>query len=116
MLRGVRVIIDADVAALYGVETKEINQAVKNNPKKFPKGYVIRLDNNDLEILRSKFLTAKLNPKSRYHPHVERTGENIQSGRIRTLIKVSKTATLREPLKEIKARKFSAKFPCTLLK
>ena len=68
MLRGVRVIIDADVAALYSVETKEINQAVRNNPKKFPKGYVIRLDNNDLEILRSKFLTAKLNPKSRYHP------------------------------------------------
>lgn len=68
MLRGVRVILDADVAALYDVETKEINQAVRNNPKKFPKGYVIRLDNNDLEILRSKFLTAKLNPKSRYHP------------------------------------------------
>lgn len=68
MLRGVRVIIDADVATLYGVETKEINQAVKNNPKKFPNGYVIRLDNNDLEILRSKFLTAKLNSKTRYHP------------------------------------------------
>lgn len=68
MLRGVRVILDADVAALYDVETKEINQAVKNNPKKFPKGYIIRLDNNDLEILRSKILTAKLNPKSRYYP------------------------------------------------
>ena len=68
ILRGVRVILDADVATLYDVETKEINQAVRNNPKKFPKGYVIRLDNNDLEILRSKILTAKLNPKSRYHP------------------------------------------------
>ena len=40
----------------------------KNNPKKFPKGYVIRLDNNDLDILRSKILTAKLSPKSRYQP------------------------------------------------
>ena len=68
MLRGVRVIIDADVAALYGVETREINQAVKNNLKKFPKGYVIELETNDLEILRSKILIAKLNPKSRYHP------------------------------------------------
>lgn len=68
MLRGIRVIIDADVAALYGVETREVNQAVKNNPKKFPKGYVIGLETNDLEILRSKFLIAKLNPKSRYHP------------------------------------------------
>lgn len=70
MLRGVRVILDADVAMLYGVETKEINQAVKNNPKKFPKGYVIKLDNNDLEFLRSKILTAKINPKTRYHPQV----------------------------------------------
>lgn len=94
MLRGVRVILDADVAALYDVETKEINQAVKNNPKKFPKGYIIRLDNNDLEFLRSKILTAKINPKTRYHPQVERTGENLQRGRIRPLIKVSKAATL----------------------
>ena len=39
-LRGNQVLIDADVAALYQVETKEINQAVKNNPRKFPKGYV----------------------------------------------------------------------------
>jgi hypothetical protein len=43
-LRGVRVILDADVAALYEVETKEVNQAVKNNPKKFPKGYVFTID------------------------------------------------------------------------
>ena len=68
ILRGVRVILDADVAALYGVETREVNQAVKNNPRKFPKGYVIELETNDLEILRSKILIAKLNPKSRYHP------------------------------------------------
>ena len=94
MLRGVRVIIDADVAALYGVETREINQAVKNNPKKFPKGYVIELETNDLEILRSKILIAKLNPKSRYHPQVERTGENLQRGRIRPLIKTNRAATL----------------------
>ena len=36
-LRGMQVIIDADVATLYGVETKVVNQAVKNNPEKFPK-------------------------------------------------------------------------------
>ena len=94
ILRGVRVILDADVATLYDVETKEINQAVRNNPKKFPKGYVIRLDNNDLEILRSKILTAKLNPKSRYYPQVERTGENLQRCRIRPLIKTNRAATL----------------------
>jgi len=38
------VIIDSDVARLYGVETKRINEAVKNNPEKFPDGYIIQLD------------------------------------------------------------------------
>jgi len=40
-----QVLIDRDVAELYGVETKEVNQAVKNNPDKFPPGYIIALDN-----------------------------------------------------------------------
>ena len=38
------VLIDADVADLYGVETKRINEAVRNNPKKFPCGYIFELD------------------------------------------------------------------------
>ena len=42
-LRGLRVILDADVARLYGVETKRINEAVRNNPDKFPDGYVCLL-------------------------------------------------------------------------
>ena len=52
-LRGVRVIIDTDVAALYGVETKEINQAVKNNPKKFPKGYVFTATDEEMELVKN---------------------------------------------------------------
>ena len=58
-LRGQQVILDADVAELYGVETKEVNQAVKNNPEKFPKGYIFQLDEQEFLALRSKFLTAK---------------------------------------------------------
>lgn len=42
-IRGVKALLDSDVAELYGVETKEINQAVRNNPEKFPEGYVITL-------------------------------------------------------------------------
>ena len=42
-LRNENVIIDSDVATLYGVETKRINEAVKNNPEKFPEGYVFKL-------------------------------------------------------------------------
>lgn len=43
-LRGQDVILDFAVAEIYGVETKEINQVVRNNPKKFPYGYILRLD------------------------------------------------------------------------
>ena len=58
-LRNQQVILDCDVAELYGVATKEINQAVKNNPRKFPKGYIFELDNQEFSALRSKILTAK---------------------------------------------------------
>jgi len=40
-IRKTKVLLDSDVASLYGVGTKEINQAVKNNPDKFPRGYII---------------------------------------------------------------------------
>lgn len=43
------VIIDSDVAELYGVETKQINQAVSRNPDKFPDGYVISLTKQEKE-------------------------------------------------------------------
>ena len=44
MHRNQPVLIDADVAELYGVETKRVNEAVKNNPQKFPYGYIFELD------------------------------------------------------------------------
>ena len=44
VLRNQPVLIDADVAELYGVETKRVNEAVKNNPQKFPYGYLFELD------------------------------------------------------------------------
>ena len=58
-IRGEKVIIDSDVATLYGVETRDINKAVKNNPDKFPEGYIFGLSNQELEELRWKFSTAK---------------------------------------------------------
>lgn len=58
-LRGLQVILDFDVAELYGVETKRINEAVSNNPEKFPNGYVWELGEDDISSLRSKFSTLK---------------------------------------------------------
>lgn len=46
-INGESVIIDSDVAELYGVETKRVNEAVKNNPDKFPLGYVISLSDSE---------------------------------------------------------------------
>ena len=59
-IRDQKIIIDADVAELYGVETKHINQAVKNNPQKFPDGYVFALNQGEWEEVKSKFLTSPL--------------------------------------------------------
>ena len=55
-LRGQNVLLDRDVATLYGVETRIVNQAVRNNPRKFPEGYVITLTDEESEVLRSKLL------------------------------------------------------------
>ena len=43
MIHGQQALLDCDVAELYGVETKRVNEAVRNNPSKFPEGYVIDL-------------------------------------------------------------------------
>ena len=42
-IRGVPTILDNHVATLYGIEAKHVNQAVGNNPEKFPRGYVLQL-------------------------------------------------------------------------
>ena len=54
ILRGEPVLLDADVAALYGVETRVVNQAVKNNPDKFPEGFLIPLtDSEKQEVIKN---------------------------------------------------------------
>lgn len=58
-IAGQKVILDSDVASLYEVETKRVNEAVKNNPDKFPEGYVLTLENNEWDVLRSKISTLK---------------------------------------------------------
>lgn len=47
ILRGEPVLLDADVAQLYGVETKRVNEAVKNNPDKFPEGFLFSLSDEE---------------------------------------------------------------------
>ena len=65
IIRNLPVIADADVAALYGVETKRVNEAVRNNPNKFPNDYMFELTLEENKYLRSKFSSTKISPKSR---------------------------------------------------
>ena len=58
LIRDQKVIIDSDVAELYGVETKRINEAVKNNLEKFPGGYILELTKNEWDLLKTKILTT----------------------------------------------------------
>ena len=57
-IRNQKVLLDSDVAKIYGVETKRINEAVKNNPEKFPEGYIIEFTKEEWENLKSKFSTS----------------------------------------------------------
>jgi len=66
-IRGEKVILDSNVATIYGVETKRVNEAVKNNQDKFPDHYMFELNNEEFDFLRSKFSTTKLS-KTRVLP------------------------------------------------
>lgn len=65
IIRDTPIISDADVAFLYGVETRRVNEAVKNNPEKFPPDYMFAITKEEKEYLRSKFSTTKVSSKSR---------------------------------------------------
>ncbi|HPD60163.1 MAG TPA: ORF6N domain-containing protein [Thermodesulfobacteriota bacterium] len=55
---GHKVLLDSDVAELYEVETKRINEAVKNNPDKFPDGYLLEVSEDEWKKLKSKFSSS----------------------------------------------------------
>jgi len=67
VIREIPVLLDSDVAELYGVETRDINKSVKNNPDKFPEGYIFEIDNQEFKNLRWKFSTTNLS-KTRVLP------------------------------------------------
>ena len=73
-VRGQRMIVDADLAALYGVETKRFNEAVKRNLAKFPADFMFTLTAEEFEALRSQFATSNYQAPGRggrrYAPRV----------------------------------------------
>lgn len=61
-IRGCRVMLDSDLAALYQVETKALKQAVKRNIERFPSDFMFELTKEEVECLRSQIVTLKNNP------------------------------------------------------
>ena len=75
-IRGQRVILDADLSEIYGYTTKAFNQQVKNNIEKFDEDFMFELTDDEVENLRSNFLTANLNSKSRYKSQIYELKKN----------------------------------------
>ncbi|HNY55441.1 MAG TPA: ORF6N domain-containing protein [Chitinophagales bacterium] len=70
-IRGIKVMLDFDLAGLYEVETKVLNQSVKRNIKRFPPDFMFQLTKDELESLKSQFVTSnKLNSL-----HIETSSE-----------------------------------------
>ena len=69
-INGVEVMLDSDLAKLYNVETKRINEAVKNNPNKFPERFSFVITDFEKNSLWSKFSTANISSMSRTNPRV----------------------------------------------
>ena len=69
IIRGQQVMLDCDLAEIYGYEVKRLNEQVKNNISRFPEDFMFQLTKTEVVNLRSNFSTANLNPKSRTLPH-----------------------------------------------
>lgn len=74
VIRGQRVMLDSDLARLYEVETKVLNQAVKRNVERFPEDFMFQLSKEEFEVLRSQIVTSKMKTETRggrqYFPYV----------------------------------------------
>lgn len=70
VVRGAKVMLDSDLAELYGVETKNLNKAVKRNLSRFPEDFMFKLDSRELADLRFQIGTANLDSKRRFSPYV----------------------------------------------
>jgi len=69
LIRGHKVMLDKDLAALYRVDTKRLKEQVKRNVERFPKNYMFELTEQENEILRSQNATLRQGAYSKYLPY-----------------------------------------------
>lgn len=70
LIRGKKVMVDRDLAKLYGVETRTLNQAVKRNIERFPDDFMFQLTKTEYDSLRSQFVILKRGQHRKYMPYV----------------------------------------------
>ena len=68
-IRGVQVMLDSDLAEIYGYETKRFNEQVKNNIERFDEDFRFQLSQDEVDVLRSKFSTTNISTMSRSLPY-----------------------------------------------
>lgn len=68
LIRGQKVMLDSDLADLYGVSTKRLNEQVKRNIERFPADFMLRLTSQESKVLRSQFATSSSWGGRRYNP------------------------------------------------
>ena len=68
-IRGVQVMLDSDLAEIYGYETKRFNEQVKNNIERFDEDFRFQLTQDEVDVLRSKFSTTNISTMSRSLPY-----------------------------------------------
>ena len=91
-IRGKEVMLDVDIAKLYQVETKRVNEAVKNNPDKFPERFSWLLTYEETKELRSKISTLEIKGQGKYTKYASRVFTEQGLYMLATILK-SKVAT-----------------------
>ena len=91
-IRGKQVMLDSDLAQLYRVETKRINEAVRNNHQKFPERFSFLLSNDEWNFLRSKISTLKASENGRgtHRKYLPRVFTEQGVAMLATILNISK--------------------------
>ncbi|MGD9152701.1 MAG: ORF6N domain-containing protein [Gammaproteobacteria bacterium] len=107
-IRGKQVMLDRDLAALYQVETKALNQAVKRNKDRFPSDFMFQLINEEYGDLRSQFVTLKNLSRGKhrkYLPYVfTEQGVVMLSGVLKSKIAVATSIQILRNFKMLRRR------------
>ena len=78
-VRGMQVMLDRDLAELYNVETRALNQAVKRNIDRFPDDFLFRLNKNEWTLLKSQFVTSNIDSTTFDNKDVSATDSSLKS-------------------------------------